>query len=83
MLLRTAILLPLILSSACQNTDNSKALAKTSQDTVIELKQKPLREKILTVEEQKALSSDTVIARLKAGIVGAYYQLCTGVVLFL
>ncbi|WP_316837337.1 carbonic anhydrase family protein [Pedobacter nutrimenti] len=66
--LRTTVLLLLILSSACRNTDKGKStLANNSQDTIIELHQKPLREKVLTAAEQQALTPDTVIARLKAG----------------
>jgi carbonic anhydrase len=57
----------LMICNGCRNTDKRKALAEISQDTLIELKQKPLREKVLTAAEQQALTPDTVIARLKAG----------------
>jgi len=62
----TAISL-VILSGSCQNTNVRKDTANASADTIIELKQKPLRERVLTAEEQRLLSPDTVISRLKQG----------------
>ncbi|TDQ11252.1 carbonic anhydrase family protein [Pedobacter metabolipauper] len=57
----------IILISSCQNANTPVNTYGASADTVIELHQKPLREKVLTAAEQRALTPDLVIQRLKEG----------------
>jgi carbonic anhydrase len=56
-----------MLGTSCQQSNHETKSDPISTDTIIELKQKPLREKVLTAEEQRALTPDTVIKRLKEG----------------
>jgi carbonic anhydrase len=59
-------LLVLVYGTGCNSHKNHHTPVSEKQIT-IELKQKPLREKVLTAAEQQALTPDTVIERLKQG----------------
>jgi carbonic anhydrase len=59
----------IVLASSCQSTNSNSTVkdtsaAPSSDSTVVA---KPLREKVLTAEEQKALTPDMVIQSLKDG----------------
>ena len=57
-----------ILIISCQNTTQPKEEARAARDTITPApKIVPLREKVLTAEEQKALTPDMVIQSLKDG----------------
>ena len=57
-----------ILIISCQNTTQPKEEARAERDTITPApKIVPLREKVLTAEEQKALTPDMVIQSLKDG----------------
>lgn len=60
----TLVITLLILNGSCQNKESKEV--KTAETDVNE-KQIPLKEKVLTAEEQKALTPDFVIKRLKEG----------------
>jgi carbonic anhydrase len=59
----------IILGSSCQSTNNNNSMKDTSVTTSSDSTAvvKPLREKVLTAEEQKALTPDMVIQSLKDG----------------
>jgi len=59
------LLVALVVTGCTRN--NSIDPGKGEKHITIELKQKPLREKVLTAAEQDALTPDTVIKRLKEG----------------
>ena len=53
---------------SCQGVQNNKNVTTSEKDTVTTTPlKKPLREKVLTAEEQKALTPDEIIENLKAG----------------
>lgn len=62
-------LLMLLIASAGLGCTRNKPdqIQQQEKQIVIELKQKPLRERVYTAEEQRALKPDTVIERLKKG----------------
>ena len=54
--------------SSCQNSTENKSAVKSENDSITSATvQKPLREKVLTAEEQQALTPDMVIQSLKEG----------------
>ena len=54
--------------SSCQNSTENKSAVKSENDSITSSTvQKPLREKVLTAEEQQALTPDMVIQSLKEG----------------
>jgi carbonic anhydrase len=56
------------LVSSCQNSiDNKNKTTSENDSTASPILQKPLREKVLTAEEQQALTPDMVIQSLKEG----------------
>lgn len=58
----------LVLTNSCQNATQTKEETTTPKDTTAATpKLVPLREKVLTAEEQKALTPDMVIQSLKDG----------------
>lgn len=59
----TLVLSVILLNISCQNQNKEVKEA----DAVSDIKQIPLKEKVLTAEEQKALTPDLVIQRLKEG----------------
>lgn len=60
------LLLLMLIGTSCNQ--NKATQPKTAEKRIlIELKEKPLREKVLTAEEQHALTPDMVIDRLKKG----------------
>jgi len=63
---RLAILLSVVIFTSCQNNSTDKA-GMEADSTVQQTTRPPLREKVLTAEEQQALTSDAVIAALKEG----------------
>jgi len=56
------------IASSCQNSTENKNTVKSENDSITSSTlQKPLREKVLTAEEQQALTPDMVIQSLKEG----------------
>jgi carbonic anhydrase len=53
--------------SSCKNSTASKDETTTANDSVITATIKPLRERVLTAEEQRALTPEIVLQRLKEG----------------
>ena len=53
--------------ASCQNNASDNQQPNTRSDSSVIAASKPLREKVLKAEEQKALTPDTVIQLLKAG----------------
>jgi carbonic anhydrase len=54
--------------SSCQNSTENKSTVKSENDSIASSTvQKPLREKVLTAQEQDALTPDVVILSLKEG----------------
>lgn len=52
---------------SCQNSSDSKYKTAAQNDSIASYAKKPLREKVLTAEEQQALTPDMVIQSLKEG----------------
>ena len=63
---RLSILLSVVIFTSCQNNTTGKADTE-ADSTPQQTTRPPLREKVLTAEEQQALTSDAVIAALKEG----------------
>src|SRR5688572_16560452 len=56
------------LISSCQNSPENQNNASSENDSIVYTAiQKPLREKVLTTEEQQALTPDMVIQSFKEG----------------
>ena len=58
----------IVLVSSCNNSTENNSKVKTEKDSITpQAAQKPLREKVLTISEQQALTPDMVIQGLKEG----------------
>jgi carbonic anhydrase len=57
----------IVLTTSCQNKKSNELNPKTESESKSEVMKAPLKEKVLTAEEQKALTPDFVIQSLKEG----------------
>src|SRR6516162_4628349 len=66
-ILTTVFFLIITAGNSCQNSTNEKPVVTDTTVTAAAPQPAPLREKVLTAEEQKALTPDMVIQSLKDG----------------